>query len=289
MGSTQDEVEVSYGVSNEFFELWLDEQMHYTCAVWEDEENFSETLEQAQNNKARILSEYAHIGRHTESVLDVGCGWGANIAYQATVNKVPDVHGFTLSAEQHKFCVSRDLPNTTATCQNYLHYEAPRKFDAAMCICMMEHIVTPDDARANRQIDLYRDFFRRIHSWTKPGTYFALQAITRNGVPRKKQDLDDMRHSTYTIFPGAVTPRVEDLVVASYPYYEVMEMKSRRMHYRETTWHWRDRLRKNETLIREKWGSQVFEDYDRYLSTCVKAFENCWQSLHQFSLKRLDK
>ncbi|MEZ4749738.1 MAG: hypothetical protein R3B54_03655 [Bdellovibrionota bacterium] len=41
-------------------------------------------------------------------------------------------------------------------------------------------------------------------------------------------------------------------------------------------------------MIREKWGSQVYEDYDRYLSTCIKAFENNWQSLHQYSLKRLD-
>lgn len=288
MGSSQAEVEVSYGVGNEFFRLWLDEKMNYTCAVWKDEEKFSESLEEAQLNKLKILSEFAHIGPHTESVLDVGCGWGANLEYQATVNKVPAVHGFTLSEEQWKNCVARDLPNTTATCQNYLHYEAPRKFDAVMSICMVEHIVTPDDARAGKAVDLYRDYFRRVHSWTKPGTYFGLQAITRCGVPRNRQDLDDMRHSTYTIFPGAVTPRVEDLIVASIPYYEVVEMKARRPHYRETTWHWRERLRQHEKEIVQKWGKQVFVDYDRYLSTCIKSFEQNWQSLHQFSLKRLD-
>lgn len=287
MGSTQAEVEVSYGVSNEFFELWLDDRMNYTCALYEDTENFSDTLEQAQDNKLKRLSRFAGIGEHTESVLDVGCGWGANLEYQATINQVPNVHGFTLSEEQAKKCVERDLPNTTVLCEDYKKYEAPVRFDSVMSICMVEHTVTPEDARAGRAVDIYRDYFRRIHSWTKPGTYFGLQAITRCNVPRKKADLDDLRHATYTIFPGAVTPRVEDLIVAANPYYEVMEMHSMRDHYRATCAEWLARLRKHESRIREQWGDEVFGDYDRYLSTCVRAFEKNWQSLHQFSLRRL--
>ncbi|MCB0405942.1 MAG: class I SAM-dependent methyltransferase [Bdellovibrionales bacterium] len=288
MGSTQDEVEVSYGVSNDFFKLWLDERMNYTCALFEDTENFSDNFEQAQDNKLRRLSRFANIGPHTESVLDIGCGWGANIEYQALVNKVPDVHGFTLSPEQAKKCQERNLPNTTATCDDYKTYQPPRKFDAIMSICMMEHIVSPEDARSGKAIELYRDYFRRAHEWSKPGTYFGLQTITRCQVPRNKKDLDDLRHATYVIFPGAVTPRVEDIIVATIPYFEVMEMHSMRFHYRKTCEHWLTRLQKHEALIREKWGSEVFEDYDRYLSTCITAFENNWQSLHQYSLKRLD-
>ena len=48
------------------------------------------------------------------------------------------------------------------------------------------------------------------------------------------------------------------------------------------------RLRKNDALIRSKWGDKVFEDYDRYLSTCVTGFEKHYQSLAQYSLKRID-
>jgi cyclopropane-fatty-acyl-phospholipid synthase len=288
VGSNQSEIEVSYGVGNEFFKLWLDARMNYTCALFEDTVNFSDSFNTAQDNKLRKLSEFAHIDVHTESVLDIGCGWGANLEYQATVNKVPQVHGFTLSEEQYKFCRDRNLPNTTVHCEDYKKYEAPRKFDAVMSICMMEHIVSPEEARAGNQVALYRDYFKRVHSWTKPNTFFGLQTITRCGVPRKKKDLDDMRHATYIIFPGAVTPRVEDIIVAAIPYYEVMEMHSRRLHYRKTCEHWRTGLRNNESFVREKWGAQVFEDYDRYLSTCITAFENNWQSLHQYSLKRLD-
>ncbi len=286
--STQAEVEVSYGVSNEFFRLWLDKRMNYTCALFEDTVGFSDSLEDAQDNKLKRLSRFAHIDRHTESVLDVGCGWGANLEYQATVNKVPRVHGFTLSAEQHKICVERDLPNTKVDCENYLHYQPPFSFDAAICIGMIEHVVTPEQARSGKAIDLYRDYFRRVHSWTKPGTYFALQSITRCQVPRKKADLDDLRHSTYTIFPGAVTPRVEDLVVASIPYYEVMEMHSMRFHYKRTCELWLKGVHDHKAEILKKWGQTLFDDYDRYLSTCMRAFEKNWQSLHQFSLRRLD-
>lgn len=289
MGSTQPDVEVSYGVSNDFFRLWLDDRMNYTCALFKDTVNFSDRHEDAQDNKLRLLSEYAHIDGNTQSVLDIGCGWGANLEYQDKVNKVPNVHGFTLSNEQYKFCADRRLPHTTVTCQDYRKYEAPLKFDAVMSICMVEHVVSPEDARAGKAVDLYRDYFRRVHGWTKPGSYFGLQAITRNRVPRKKQDLDDLRHGTYVIFPGAVTPRVEDLIVAATPYYEVMEMVSGRQHYKKTCELWRDGVRKHEATIRAKWGDTVYADYDRYLTTCINAFENDWQSLHRFSLKRLDK
>jgi cyclopropane-fatty-acyl-phospholipid synthase len=66
-----------------------------------------------------------------------------------------------------------------------------------------------------------------------------------------------------------------------------MTMYGMRDHYRQTTYDWRSRLRQNKDLIVKKWGAAVFEDYDRYLSTCVKSFEKNWQSLHQFSLRRL--
>lgn len=287
MSSSEKDIEASYGIGNEFFSLWLDEKMNYTCALFHDETDFSESLEEAQLNKLKKISEFAKIGRDTETVLDIGCGWGANLDYQATVNRVPQVHGFTLSAEQYKKCCERDLPNTTASCDDFWKYEAPHEFDAVTSICMAEHLVTPDDARAGKAVDIYRDYFKRVHGWTKPGTYFGFQAITRAGVPRKREDLADMRHATYVMFPNALTPRVEDLVTAAQPYYEVVQMHSRRYHYKMTCWHWRDRLRRNESRIRQKWGARLFDDYDRYLSTCINAFENNWQSLHQFSLRRL--
>jgi cyclopropane-fatty-acyl-phospholipid synthase len=67
-----------------------------------------------------------------------------------------------------------------------------------------------------------------------------------------------------------------------------MEVKTRRLDYRQTTWHWRERLRGHELKVRQTWGDKVFDDYDRYLSTCIRGFEKHYQSLAQYSLKRID-
>ena len=282
--STQEEVEVSYDVSNDFFELWLDEKMNYTCALFDG----TDDLEEAQLKKLERLSRFANINANTKSVLDIGCGWGANLEYQATVNNVPDCHGITLSSAQLDYCHKRGIPNADMRLCNYLDYEPKEKFDAITSICMIEHVATPEETRVGKHIDLYRDYFRRAYEWSKPGAHFGLQTITRNVVPRSKQDLDDLRHTTYIIFPGGITPRVEDIVIASQPYWEVMQCHSMRLDYKRTIEHWRTRLRDHEGLIRQKWGDVVFDDYNRYLSTCVKAFENDWQSLHQWSLRRKD-
>ncbi|MEZ4749736.1 MAG: class I SAM-dependent methyltransferase [Bdellovibrionota bacterium] len=90
-------------------------------------------------------------------MLDIGCE-GANIEYQALVNKVPDVHGFTLSPEQAKKCQSAISPTQRLLATITRLISRLRKFDAIISICMMEHIVSPEDARAGKAIDLYRDY-----------------------------------------------------------------------------------------------------------------------------------
>ena len=89
--STKAEVEVSYDVDNEFFRLWLDERMNYTCGLFEG----TDSLEQAQLNKLAWLYDAAHVHKDA-SMLDIGCGWGANIEYLALNRGTKDVHGITL-------------------------------------------------------------------------------------------------------------------------------------------------------------------------------------------------
>lgn len=283
MGSTKEEVQVSYDVSNEFFRLWLDERMNYTCGVFEGTDN----LEEAQVKKLNVIHDFAHITPE-KRVLDIGCGWGANIEFLAADKGVKDVNGVTLSSAQYEEIKRRAVPNVTAECVNFFDYEPKEKFDALTSICMIEHVASPEEARGGRAVDLYRRYFKRAHELTNPGAYFGLQTILRNFVPRNKKDIQDIGWVTYKIFPGGITPRLEDIVMGVNPYWEVVEVKTRREDYGKTCWHWRDRLRKNETLIREKWGNEVFDDYERYLSTCVTAFDKHYQSLAQWSLRRID-
>src|SRR5579862_6081201 len=118
MGSTQSDVAVSYDVDNEFFRLWLDERMSYTCALFDEADLAIPTmpdahpagnLERAQLRKLDWLHDAAHV-TPDKSVLDIGCGWGANLEYLATARGVPNVHGITLSPAQHAEIRRRALP-----------------------------------------------------------------------------------------------------------------------------------------------------------------------------------
>ena len=221
-------------------------------------------------------------------MLDIGCGWGANLEYLAVDRGVADVHGITLSEAQHAEIVRRRLPGVTASCVDYRDYVPPRRFDSIISICMIEHVCTPVLARTGQAVAQYRDYFRRAWEWSTPGAYFGLQSILRNRVPRLAVDIREVGWVTYAIFPGGITPRMEDIVTAVNPYWEVVEVRTRREDYRRTCQHWRDRLRGHEALVRERWGDQLFVDYDRYLTACIRAFEMHYQSLAQWSLRRID-
>jgi len=65
-------------------------------------------------------------------------------------------------------------------------------------------------------------------------------------------------------------------------------MKTRRVHYQRTCEKWLEGLRRHEGEIRQRFGSQVFDDYDRYLSTCVRGFAAHWSGDVQMKLRRID-
>lgn len=281
--STQTEVEVSYDVSNDFFRLWLDEKMNYTSALFKG----TESLEEAQNNKLAWLADAAHVTPGAR-VLDIGCGWGANLEYLSTQRKIGAGVGLTLSTAQHEEIALRKIPNVQAQITDFRDFEPDELFDSVISICMMEHIARPEDVREGRHIDMYRDYFRRAWEWTRPGAWFGLQTILRNRVPRNREDLKDIGWLTYHIFPGGLSLRLEDIARAVNPYWEIMEVQTRREDYQKTCAEWLRRLRENEGEIRERWGDHVFDDYDRYLRTCVRAFEMHYQSLAQYALRRID-
>jgi cyclopropane-fatty-acyl-phospholipid synthase len=284
MGSNKDEVQVSYDVSNEFFRLWLDERMNYTSAVFESAE---QSLEAAQLNKLRILADFARVTSNS-TVLDIGCGWGACLEYMATARGVKRAVGVTLSSAQAAEVNARALPGVTCVDSDFMKWKTDDKFDAVVSICMMDHLCSPEEARQGKAVDIYRKFFQKVHAQTKPGSWFGLQTILRNKTPRRGQDLKDVYWVTHEIFPGGLNPRLEEIIAAVNPYWEVMSVHQRRMDYRRTTAEWLRRLRANEGTIREKWGNQCFEDYQRYLDTCVRCFDNFYSSVAQYELRRID-
>lgn len=281
MTSTKEQIEVSYDVSNDFFRLWLDECMHYTSASYLTGD---ETLEQAQQNKANILADYAEVTPDS-LVLDIGCGWGAMLEHLAVHRKVKRAHGITLSTEQHSELIRRQIPGVEAWVCDYKDYAPAEKYDALVSLEMVDHLCSPAQAQAGMAVEIYREYFRKCASWVKPGAYFGFQAILRDRVPRTQKDLADLKFTADIIFPGGLNPRLEDLVMAVRPYWEIIELRTQRESYGKTTAEWLRRLQMNEATIRAKWGDIVYEDYVRYLSTCVRGFASEWSSDVQMKLR----
>lgn len=282
MTSTQSEIEVSYDVSNEFFRLWLDERMHYTSGSYLTGD---ETLEQAQVQKSAILYDYAEMDAD-KLVLDIGCGWGANVEYLVS-RGVKRIHGITLSTAQHEEIMARELPGVQTYVADYAKYDPAEKYDALQSIEMIDHLCSPAQSHKGMAIELYRAYFEKCHSWVKPGACFGFQAILRNRVPRNRKDLEDLRFTADEIFPGGLNPRLEELVAAVNPYWEVLEVRTQRTSYGKTTAEWLRRLRAHEGQIRERWGDKLFDDYERYLDTCVRAFDAHWSSDVQMKLQQI--
>ncbi|MGH7198599.1 MAG: class I SAM-dependent methyltransferase, partial [Candidatus Omnitrophota bacterium] len=280
--STRADIAVTYDVSNEFFSLWLDRRMIYSCALFEG----TDDLEQAQTNKLKWFHDKARV-TPDKRVLDIGCGWGGLMEFLAGEMSVRDVTGITLSHAQFSAIREKAAPGVSAELVSYLDYQPREKFDAVISIGMFEHIATPEQVRGGENIRIYRDYFRRVWEWTTPGAWFGLQSVIGAILPRKRDDVRSLGWGTSTIFPGAVTPRPETILAAVNPYWEVMELWTRREHYAKTTAAWLDRLQQHETLIREQWGDKTFEDYARYLSGCVGVFEKGYQSLAQVVLRRV--
>lgn len=283
MTSTKSEIDLSYSVSNEFFELWLDDNMHYTSASYL---TGNETHEEAQWNKCRILYEYAEMTPE-KRVLDIGCGWGSNLQYQA-MRGTKVSHGITLSTAQAEYANAKNHPGVTVILKDFWEYEPAEKYDALQSIEMVDHVVAPEQANKGQAVELYRNYFKRCWELSKPGAYFGFQSILRDRVPRNREDLADLKFTADIIFPGGLNARLEELIMAIRPYWECVEMRTQRESYGRTTGEWLKKLRANEGVIREKWGNQVFDDYDRYLRTCVKAFANHWSSDVQMKLRRCD-
>lgn len=281
MTSTKAEIDLSYSVSNEFFELWLDENMHYTSASYLTGD---ETLEEAQWNKCRILYEYAEMNPD-KLVLDIGCGWGSNLAYHAK-RGTKRAHGITLSSAQAEYAISKKHAGVTVKMQDFWTFEPEERYDALQSIEMVDHVVSPEQANQGKAVELYRRYFKRCAELAKPGSYFGFQAILRDRVPRSKKDLEDLRFTADVIFPGGLNPRLEELIMAIRPYWECEELRTQRTSYGRTTGEWLRKLREHEGTIRAKWGDQVFVDYERYLDTCVRAFDAEWSSDVQMKLRR---
>jgi cyclopropane-fatty-acyl-phospholipid synthase len=258
-----------YDLSHDFYKLWLDESMTYTCAYFRTAED---TLEQAQNNK------HEHICRKLRlepgmSLVDIGCGWGAMMIYAAEHYGVTCT-GYTISEEQYRALEQRVAERGLAgrvkvVLRDYRDAaNQPERYDRWVSIGMFEQV-----GRGYIQT-----FMRGIRAILKPGGLGLLHTI---GHMRPKARAPWM---TRYIFPGGYLPTLAELTAPMNDLeLSVFDVEDLRLHYGETLDHWDRRFCARIDAVRAMYGERFVRMWRLYLNGAASAFRYGGVRLYQLA------
>lgn len=229
-----------YDVSNEFYRLWLDPEMVYTCAYFRDEK---QSLADAQIEKLDYLCRKLRL-KAGQTLLDIGCGWGA-LAIHAAKKYGVKVHGITLSenqvrSAQQKVAEAGLEDQVKIELCDYRNLPKDAKYDRVVSVGMFEHI-------GIKNFPVYFGVVKRV---LKRGGLFLNHGITNDtGWLRTPVT----RFINKYIFPDGELARVSDVSDAMEKAgFEVLDMESLRRHYAFTLRHWVKSLEENcEEAIRQ--------------------------------------
>lgn len=266
------EVTSHYDIGNDFYKLWLDDTMSYSCAYFKQADD---TLYQAQVNKVDYILEKLHL-EEGMTLLDIGCGWGFLLIEAAKRYKIKGT-GITLSREQHKEfteriralgledCLEvklmdyRDLPSSKMT------------FDRVVSVGMLEHV-----GREN-----YRLFTDCVSSVLKEGGLFLLHFISA-----LKEYPGDPWVKKY-IFPGGMVPSLREVVTdLGEDGFHVLDVENLRPHYNKTLLCWEQNFKDHLEEVRGMFDERFIRMWDLYLASCAATFHNGIIDLHQILVSR---
>ena len=251
-------IQFHYDVSNEFYQLFLDPEMQYSCAYFTDWEN---TLEQAQRDKMEMICRKLRL-RPGEKMLDIGCGWGGLICHAATRYGVT-AHGVTLSQRQHDFAVEKVKrlglqDRVTVELRDYTEVEGT--FDKVSSVGMFEHV----------GIDNIPAYCRKVNSLLRDRGLFLNHGITR----RAKASRRDFRKITPEkrlilkyIFPGSELDHVghvQECMEAGG--FEIQDVEGWRWHYGLTSRYWCQRLSARQDEAIALVGAERYRMWVAYLA-----------------------
>ncbi|WP_195251154.1 SAM-dependent methyltransferase [Romboutsia sp. 1001713B170207_170306_H8] len=263
----KEEVSYHYDLGNDFYSLWLDKTMSYSCGYFKEDKN---SLYEAQMNKINHLLKKLNL-KEGLSLLDIGCGWGALLIEAAKKYKIKGL-GITLSEEQYKKFKSRI---ESENLQEYLDvklmdYRELEKsglmFDRVVSVGMLEHV-----GREN-----YDLFMKNVSTVLNKSGIFVLHYIS--GLWESGGDAWMRKY----IFPGGVIPSLREIIYISSNYrFYVEDVESLRLHYMKTLLKWAENFEKNIDLIREKFDERFIRMWKMYLYSCASCFYNGVIDLHQ--------
>jgi cyclopropane-fatty-acyl-phospholipid synthase len=274
LAASRSNVAHHYDLSNDFYRLWLDEDMQYSCAYWSEADD---TLERAQlAKKAHIAAKLAL--QPGQRVLDIGCGWGGMALY---LNRVADVEvlGVTLSEEQLKLARERaeaagvaDKVRFELLDYRVLAKRAPGYFDRIVSVGMFEHVGVPQ----------FDTFFRACANLLKDDGVMLLHTIGRFGSPSST----DAFTRKY-IFPGGYIPALSETLASSEKFKLIAsDVETLRLHYAMTLREWYKRVQANRDAIIAQYDERFYRMWTFYLAGATAAFESGGMGNYQIQFTR---
>ena len=265
--TTRDEtsfIRFHYDISNDFYQLFLDPEMLYSCAYFTSMQN---SLEQAQRDKLEMICRKLKL-QPGDRFLDIGCGWGGLVCYAATNYNVK-AHGVTLSKKQFDFATARveqmglsDLVTIELRDYNDLSGE----YDKISSIGMYEHV----------GIANYRTYFAKVRSLLRDRGIFINHGITRRAKHSKrhfKRITPGRKFILKYIFPGSELDHIgHSLEVMEACDFEIHDVEAWREHYGQTTQLWCRRLQENREKAIALVGEERYRMWIAYLAGVSFAF-----------------
>ncbi len=250
-----------YDVSNDFYKLFLDRNMQYSCAYFESPE---EHIDVAQKRKMDYICKKLNL-KPGDRLLDIGTGWGGLIIYAAK-NYGVYARGITLSKNQYEFGKKWiEDEGLGDKCEiyfmDYRDVKREEKFDKIVSVGMFEHVGAKN----------YKKYMGIAYDILKDGGLFLNHGIS------VRADLYGVSRSTFSenyVFPdGELLPIYFTTQIAEETGFEVRDIECLRDHYALTLRNWVKRIEKNEDKAKEFAGDVKYRIWRLYMAGSVYQFE----------------
>jgi cyclopropane-fatty-acyl-phospholipid synthase len=276
-----------YDVGNEFYKLWLDKRMVYSCAYFRSAED---SLDEAQEAKLDLICRKLRL-KAGERLLDIGCGWGGLIMHAAEHYGV-DATGITLSENQAAFAKERiERSGLGDRCRvairDYRTLNAGDGYDKISSVGMIEHV------GASHLPVYFESAFRAL----KPGGLFMNHGIVSLSEPRPRPLREkifrkfwraDAFIDTYVFPDGKLTAAHDVIAAAESVGFEVRDVESLREHYAMTLRHWVRTLEERSADATALVGVHHFRIWRLYMAASANAFAKANINIIQTLLAKPD-
>jgi cyclopropane-fatty-acyl-phospholipid synthase len=266
-----------YNVSNDFYALWLDEQMAYSCAYFHQP---TDDLETAQNNKFDHICQKLAL-RPGQRLIDIGCGWGGLILHAAQ-NYGVKAEGITLSQNQVVYAQERikDMrmaDRVSVRLQDYRELAEDSSYDAIASVGMVEHV-------GRGKLSTY---FEKALGLLKPGGLFLNHGIGLGPVVLPGESGSFIQ---YHVFPDSDLVSIGDMLKAGEGQgWEIRDVESLREHYALTLRQWILRLEANHDRALRYVDECTYRIWRLYMAGCAHNFQLGRVSVYQTLLAKLSQ